>query len=169
MPGNRTEVNVDASAARRAMGDLQDSLPDAGKRSVKQLSVLAEGAMKEQAPEGAGRQAHLRETIRTSFQGGGMRALVRPHKKTQSGIPLVDILVDGASWDASNPPPLGPLREWTAAKWGDGSMSAAAKLRHHLVEEGMDPNPFVARSIEQWSDRVEEVAGRAVRDELGVD
>jgi hypothetical protein len=169
MSGNTVELDIDVDGATRALDRIQDSVPDAGRSAVRQLTVLAEGAMKREAPEGAGRQAHLRDTIRTEFDRGGLQGLVRPQKKVSDGIPLVEILVNGASWDPDSPPPLAPLQEWTAAKWGDGSVEAAAILRNHLVEEGMDPNPFVARSIRDWQDQVEDIAGRAVRDELGVD
>lgn len=167
MPGNEIELNVNADGAVRAMRQLQDDIPDAGERAVRQLSVLAEGAMKREAPEGAGRNRHTRDTIRTTFDRGGKKATVRPHKRTESGIPLVEILVNGADWSPDNPPPLAPLQEWTAAKWGDGSIAAAAQLRNHLVEEGTDPDPFVARSVRDWEDQVGQIAGDAVREEIG--
>lgn len=167
MPGNTYEVSVDASDTVTAMDRLRESIPDAGEEVVDQLAVLAESHMKREAPEGAGRVQHLRDTIRAEFNTDGMKAVVRPHKRTESGIPLVEILVDGADWDPDNPPPLAPLQEWTGAKWGDPSKSAAAKLRNHLVTEGMDPNPFVQRSIQSWNHQVGRVAGQAVASELG--
>lgn len=166
MPGNQVEVEVDIEDALHTVHKLRDAVPDAGEEAVDQLVILAEGAMKEQAPEGAGRQDHLRDTIRGVSSDDGLKATVRPHKRTRDGIPLVDIIVDGADWDKEQPPPLAPLQEWTGAKWGEPTIQAAAILRNHLVEEGTDPNPFVAESVEQWEGQVERVAGRAVAEEL---
>lgn len=164
-------MNVDVDEATSALQDIQGSLPDAGKRSVRQLTVLAEGAMKEEVPEGSGRDVHTRDTIETEFDRGGLRGTVRPTKKTNSGIPMADIITGDPSWTWDDPPPIPPLFDWVQAKWGATEVGAAFALQWHLVENGVEtfPNPFVDRSIRKWEDQVEAVAGRAVRDELGVD
>ena len=167
---NEIDINVDAAAAERAMSEeLPDAIDDGVQRAIRQLSVLAESAIKKHAPEGAGRDRHLRDTVDTRFSRGGLRANIGPRKRVgDENILLAAILADDPSWDADDPPPLGPLREWTAAKWGDGSVAAAARLQQSLVEDGMEsaPNPFVKEAYDEWKTQVEDIAGREVRDSL---
>lgn len=159
-------LDVDTDQAVAAIQEARESTKDAAEDMVRQLTVLAESEMKAEAPTGAGRGEQLRNSITTTFEGDA-KASVRPTKTTRSGIPLADIIVDGADWDASNPPPLAPLSHWTRAKWGDGSTSAAARLRHSLVRNGTDANPFVDRSLDGWTGQVEQVAGAEVAAALG--
>lgn len=169
MPGNRTEVDVDIDAAKDVIDQLPDATDEATTRSIRQLTVLAEGELKKQAPEGAGRDKHLRETVDTRFSRDGLRATVGPRKRVgDENILLAEILGDHPSWSWDDPPPLQPLRDWTGAKWGDDSIAAAARLRASLVEDGMDsaPNPFVEEAFDNWVVQVEDAVGRDVREAL---
>lgn len=163
MGTNSVRVEVDVEDVAASMERLADGLEDAGRDSVRQLSVLAESYIKQEAPEGA--TGDLRDSVDTRFRRNGLRANIGPRKRTEDGILLASILADDPTWSPDNPPPLGPLREWTAAKWGDGSLAAAARLRASLVEDGMEsaPNPFVDRAFELWRPQVEEI----VEDNVG--
>ena len=160
-----TELDVDITTAMELVDDTRDAVDDGARQVVEQLTVLAEGAMKAEAPEGGGRETHMRDTITTTFEDGGMTGRVRPTKTTASGIPLVDIVTgDPGPWAA--PPPLAPLADWTDAKFGDPE--AAFGLQQKIFQDGIDafPNPFVSRSINRWTGDVEDVAGDEVASAL---
>lgn len=175
MPDNSVAIDVDIDDAKDVVAQLPDATDEGTTRALRQLTVLAEGAIKKRAPEGAGRDRHLRDTVDTRFSRDGLRASVGPRKRVgDENILLASILADDPEWSVENlpggddPMPLAPLQAWTAAKWGDGSVAAAARLAHSLVEDGMEsaPNPFVEEAFDAWKGRVEDVAGREVRDSL---
>jgi len=170
MVENPVEVDVDVGGARRALDEVGDGIDDGTKQSIRQLTVLAESVIKREAPEGSGRDRHLRDTVDTRFKRGGLRATVGPRKRVgDENILLAAILADDPQWDPDNPPSLESLRAWTAAKWGDGSLAAAARLQASLVDDGMEsaPNEFIADAFEQWVRRVEDLTGREIRSEIG--
>lgn len=169
MPTNSLDVDVEIDDAQDVIDQIPDVTDRATTRAIRQLSILAEAAIKERAPEGAGTDTHLRDTVDTRFSRNGLKANIGPRKRVgDEDILLAEILGDHPSWDEDNPPPLGPLREWTEAKWGDGSVAAAARLRNSLVEDGMEsaPNPFVEEAFDAWKDQVEDVAGREISEAM---
>lgn len=160
------ELDVDVDAAIDSLAEAQEATDEAAERMVRQLTVLAEGAMKKEAPEGSGRDVHIRDTIQTTFERDGKRGRVRPTKTTRSGIPLVEIITgDPGPWSA--PPPIGPMAEYADAKFGDPSGGWA--LRWKIFQDGIDafPDPFVARSVDDWTGDVQQVAGDEVASALG--
>lgn len=175
MSGNPTEVTVDIDGAKDVIDQIPDATDEGTARAIRQLSVLAEGEIKKRAPEGAGRDVHMRDTVDTRFSRDGLRATIGPRKRVGSeDVLLAEILGDDPDWGpenlpgGSNPIPLWMLQDWTAAKWGDGTVAAAARLAHSLVDDGMDsaPNPFVEEAFDTWKRQVEDAAGDEVRDSL---
>lgn len=168
MPGNDASVDVDIEAALNALDDAPDAVREGGEDTVRQLAVLAEGAQKKEAPEGAGRDVHLRDRIDTRFSRGGLKANVGSRKRAQDGVLLATYVVEGTgpeSYDPENPPP--PMFDWAAAKLGDASLGWA--VAQSIAQDGHDtlPNRYVDRSMEAWEHQVEDVAGQQVRDALG--
>ena len=156
MTGNSVEVTVNVRDAQRSLDAMAEAIDDGATDAVKQLAVLAESHMKAEAPEGSGRDVHLRDTIRTDFDRAGKKAVVRPHKKTSNGIPLVEIVTGNPDWTWENPPPIGPLKDWADAKVGDEGF--AYYLQWKLVEQGSSfPDPFVDRSFQKWASQVEDI------------
>jgi hypothetical protein len=167
MAGNSASVDVDVESAVDALQDAPDAVRDGGEGAVRQLSVLAEGAQKKEAPEGAGRDAHLRDTIDTRFSRQGLKANVGARKRAQDGVLLATYVVEGTgpgSYDPENPPP--PLFDWAAAKLGDASLGWA--VAQSIANDGHDtlPNRYVDRSMNAWENQVEDVAGSQVREAL---
>lgn len=175
-----TAVNMDVNLkeAVRTLEAASDLTRDGAERAIKQLAVLAEGSMREEAPVGAGTDTHMRDTIRTDFSRNGLRAEVKPHKRTSEGWPLHHAIVgakDGPpTYDDEKPPvwvgsggrAQGPLAEWAEAKFGD--RSAAWALRESIYPEGQEtfPNLFINRSMRDWQGRTENVVGENVRSAL---
>jgi len=165
------ELEVRLSEALSDVAGLDDAVDKGASRSVRQLAILAEAAMKEEAPEGAGRDKHLRDTIDTRFRRGGKRADVGARKRVD-GTLLATYVVEGTDPGSYGPnfpedaPPIGPLMDWADAKFGDPD--AAWALRRSIFETGHRtlPNPYVDRSLDKWEDRVGELAGEAVRDAI---
>jgi len=163
------DLEVSVADAVQELRDGSDAVDQGAERAVRQLAVLAEGAMKDEAPEGAGRDQHLRDTVDTRFRRGGKRANIGARKRTNDGRLLAEIVVEGtdpSSYTLDDPPPVEPLMDWADAKLGDPD--AAWAIRRSIAQTGHEtlPNPFVARAFEDWSDQVEDVAGEAVRDAL---
>lgn len=168
MAKNRVSLGVDTGNARRVIDDAGDAIDDGAWSAVRQLAVLAEGAMKDEAPEGAGRDKHLRDTVDTRFMRQSLVANVGPRKRADDGVLLAKYIVEGTdpSSYTEEPPPIAPLMDWAAAKLGDSS--AAWALQQSIFEGGHDtlPNDFVNDSLDQWENQVEAVAGDQVRDAL---
>ena len=167
MPSNTVELNLDIDDALRQVEALPGAVDDGASDAVKQLTILAEGAMKKTAPEGAGRDEHLRDSIDTKFKRGGKSANVGARKRASDGTLLAIYVVEGTdptSYDSDNPPP--PLFDWAAAKLGDESLGWA--VAQSIADDGHEtlPNPFVDESLEIWEGQVGDVAGEQVRDAL---
>lgn len=164
------QIEIDADAAERAAAEWKRDVDTAGKRAVRALAVLAEGPMKAEAPEGAGlNPPHLRDSIDTKPSGLTKSKVVMPFKRTQEGWLLVRAIVGDPSaptYTDERPPP-GPLLEWARAKLDD--RDAGWAVRESIFQSGHKtlPNEFVERSIDEWENQVERVAGQAVRDALG--
>lgn len=163
------EITVDADAAERAARDWKDDVDDGAKRAVSAIATLAESHMKREAPEGAGFNApSLRDSVTTkppeSTRTKNKR--VYPTKRTREGWLLVRAIVGNPSTPTytDDKPPAGPLIDWARAKLGDPSAGWA--IREKIFQRGHAtfPNEFVDRSIEQWDNQVERVAGNAVRE-----
>lgn len=162
MTGGNVELDVDVEPALELLEQTRDATDEGARRMVRQLTVLAEGAMKREVPVGAGRQVHTRETITTRFENDGLTGIVWPTKETDSGIPLAEIITgDPGPWTA--PPPIGPLAEYADAKLG--SPAGGWGMRQNIFMEGIEafPDPFIERSVDRWAGDVQDVAG----DEVG--
>jgi hypothetical protein len=172
MPKNRLSLGMDLQDAIRDLEDTPDAIESGAKDAVRQLSVLAEGPMKREAPEGAGRDRHMRDTIDTKFRRRGLTANVGARKRTQDGDLLAEIIVEGTDASSYTPSPglvgfLGKqMEDWADAKLGDPQ--AAYPVAWDIVRTGHStlPDDFVDRSLDDWEDQVEDVAGEQVRDAL---
>lgn len=165
MPKNRVSLAMDLADAAEQVDDLPDAVDDGASDAVKQLAVLAEGAMKKEAPEGA--SGDLRDEVDTKFRRGGLTANVGSRKRADDGVLLATYVVEGTdpnSYDPDNPPP--PLFDWAAAKLGDSSLGWA--VSQSIAQDGHEtlPNDFVDRSLDTWRSQVEDVAGEQVRDAM---
>ena len=174
-------VDVDLDDAREAASAWERAVGEGGRDAVSQLSVLAEGAMKRNAPEGAGLpNVHLRNTIQALPEGRTLQKTIMPHKRTQEGWLLVRAIVGNPSVPryTTNAPPVwidreggdaqGPLAQWADAKLGD--QNAAWAVAQSIKDRGSQltfPNPFVRDSFRQWRSEVDSIAGDAVEDALG--
>lgn len=166
MTGGNVELDVDVQPALEMLKDAQDATDEGARRMVRQLTVLAEGAMKREVPVGSGRDVHTRETITTRFEDDGLTGVVWPTKKTDSGIPLAAIITgDPGPWSA--PPPIGPMAEYADAKFGDPS--GGWGLRQKIFMEGIEafPDPFIQRSVDKWRGDVQDVGGDEIAGALG--
>jgi len=177
MPENSLDVEVEIDAALRELREDRDALEDGAERALNQLTVLAEGAMKAEAPEGAGVSTHLRDTIRTTDKRG-LKKEVMPHKRTSDGWLLHRAIVGNPAtpryggakppvWPGSGGDAQGPLAEWARAKLGD--RNAAWAIRESIFQSGQAsfPNKFIGRSRREWEGQVERIAGRAIENALG--
>jgi hypothetical protein len=172
MGKNRLSLGLDLDDAIRQLDDAPGAVDSGAKDAVRQLSVLAEGPMKREAPEGAGRDRHMRDTIDTKFRRRGLTANVGARKRTEDGDLLAEIIVEGT--DASSYVPTDGLvgfvgkqmEDWADAKLGDPQ--AAYPIAYSIVRTGHStlPNDFVDRSLDDWEDSVEDIAGEQVRDAL---
>lgn len=175
------KVDVDLDDATRAADAWERAVGSGGKSAVSQLSVLAEGAMKQNAPEGAGiPNVHMRNTIQALPEGRTLQKTIMPHKRTQEGWLLVRAVVGNPSTPTytTEAPPVwidreggdaqGPLAQWADAKLGD--QNAAWAVANAIKERGTQltfPNPFVRDSFLQWRSEVDDIANSAVEDALG--
>ena len=164
---NRLSLAVDTAEAARRLHDADDAVEDGATDTVKQLTILAEAAMKDEAAEGAGRDQHLRDSVDTKFRNGGMVGNVGPRKRTEQGWLLASVVVQGtdpSSYDPENPPP--PMFDWAAAKLGDESLGWA--VAQSIAQDGHRtfPNPFVSRSLKTWRSQVGDVASDEIADAL---
>jgi hypothetical protein len=167
MAKNRLSLGMDLRDAIAQMEDAPDAVEDGASRAVKQLAVLAEGPMKKEAPEGTGRDKHLRDTIDTKFRRNGLTANVGARKRTSDGELLAAVIVEVT--DATSyltQPPYGPLVAWADAKLGEPGIGYY--LAEKIGREGHEtlPNDYVDRSLDDWEGQVGDVAGDAVRDAL---
>lgn len=140
---------------------------EGGQDAVDQITVLAEAAMKEEAPEGAGiPEVHMRDTIKPTMESRNPYSkVVKPHKMTEQGWPLHHVIIEGTTGSSySGPPPLPPLVQWAEAKLSGDPVQAAQNIRWAIAQEGHEtfPNPFIDRSIRQWQNRADEIAQEAV-------
>lgn len=171
MAKNRISLGLDIQTAIRQMEDLPNAVDDGAASAVRQLAVLAEGAMKAEAPEGAGRDRHMRDSVDTRFPQGrdGKVANVGARKRASDGVLLATYVVEGTdstSYDVS--PEMAAflghqMEDWAAAKVGDPS--AAYPIAWSIIRSGHAtlPNRFVDRSLAAWEDQVEDVAGEKVQ------
>lgn len=166
MVKNRVSVAIDADAARRKLTDLDDAVDEGATKAVQQLAVLAEGAMKKEAPEGTGRDQHLRDSVDTKFRRQRKTANVGARKRASDGTLLAIYVVEGtdaSSYEDGSHPPYGPLVEWAEAKLGDPGLGYY--IADRIGERGHRtlPNDFVDRSIDEWESQVEDVASDQVQ------
>jgi hypothetical protein len=165
------EIDVNAKNAQKTVEDWADATDDGAKRAVSAIAVLAESAMKAEAPEGAGfNNPSLRDSIKTkppeSTKTKNKRVV--PTKRTGEGWLLVRAIVGQPStptYTDKRPPP-GPLIDWARAKLGDPSAGWA--IRESIYQDGHEsfPDRFVDRSVAVWENEVEQVAGDAVKQAL---
>lgn len=171
MGKNRISLAIDAESGIAAFEDAEDAIDDGATDAVHQLAVLAEGAMKAEAPEGTSTPS-LRETIDTKFRRNGLTANVGARKKTQDGGLLAEVIVEGTDTGSYPNEPwmvrfLGKrLEDWADAKLGDESLGYA--VAWGIVRDGHEtlPNRFVDRSLDEWEGQVEDVAGQQVREAM---
>lgn len=175
------QVEIDAEAGQQAVEAWQDAMREGGKDAVSQLSVLAESAMKQHAPEGVGiPETHMRTTIQALPETRSVQKTVMPLKRTDEGWLLVRAIVGNPStptYTRKRPPvwidtpggdAQGPLAQWADAKLGD--QNAAWAIANKIQARGSQatfPNPFVRDSYRQWQTQVGQVATDAVEDALG--
>lgn len=167
MATNSVELELDLADAIRRFDALPEDIDDGAREAIRQLALLAEGETKKEAPEGAGQDVHMRDTVRTDFDRNGLQARIFASKRVGPGILLAG-LVTGAfdpSWDPDDPPPVPALMPWAAAKMGDPN--AAGAVSQKLVQEGMSENPFVDRARENFDQDVLPVAVRQISEALG--
>jgi len=169
MPSTEIEIDVDADAAEALVQSWEDAVEDGAMEAVGALAVLAENAMRREAPEGAGKNPpSLRDSIDTKPEGRSKNKRVQPFKRTSEGWLLVRAVVGQPStptYTDERPPP-GPILEWARAKLGDEQAGWA--VRESIYQDGHDrfPNEFVDRSMNEWENTVEDVANEAVKDAL---
>ena len=170
MAGNSLEIEVDADQAQCAV-DMWARIigEDAAPAAVRQLAVLAERYMKEEAPQGVGHpEANMSKTIAArETNDDPFQMVIKPRKLTDDGWPLHHAVIgepDGPPTYTNKRPPIDPLKAWAAAKLGDAS--AAWPIREKIFQEGQQsfPNPFIDRSIERWENDIQDVADDAVAD-----
>lgn len=167
---NSIRIELDDEQARDAIREWKDAMGEGGMDAVAALTILAEDAMRREAPEGAGFESpSLRDSIDTKPEGRALRKVVQPFKRTQSGWLLVRAIVGNPSTPTytDERPPVDPLMEWAEAKLGDPS--AAWPVRESIFQTGHAtfPNEFVDDSMDEWERTVEQVAGQAMREALG--
>lgn len=172
------DLDSDVKKAADNFRENIEAIEDAGAETIDQLATLAEGSMKQEAPEGVGLPSvHMRDTIRPEKSEGGMKATIRPHKRTREGWLLHHAVVGNPSVPeyGDEPPPVwsdgsgeaqGPLARWAGAKLGDPDI--AWRLQHSIQNDGHRtfPNKFIDRSVRDWRGRVEDIAESALEAEL---
>lgn len=180
MAANDVSLDMDLEPAIEAFERLEQSVQPSAARGVSQLAVLAEAAMKKNAPEGAGYDEHLRDTIDTETSRNGLRASVYPTKRTDEGWLLVNAIVGNPTtptyqesvpvWSGPDGDAAGPLARWAAAKLGDRNAAwPIAQSWKHGGGQKTFPNPFVRDAYRQWQGQVERTFGDAFFDAMGVE
>lgn len=161
-------IEFDDKQAQRAIDKWQEALGDGAADAVRQLVVLSERYMKDEAPEGAGiPNVNLQNTISSEQTSRDpFQVVVKPRKKTRDGWPLHHAIIEGASY-GSKRPPIDPLMQWASAKLGDPQ--AAWPIRESIFQDGQEsfPNPFVDRSVSRWEGRVQQISDDAVSSAFG--
>lgn len=166
MASDKISIDLDKNSAEKMAESWADESDTASKRAVQALTVLAEGPMKAEAPEGTGQNPpSLRDSIDTKPTGLSKSKVVMPFKRTNSGWLLVRAIVgkpSAPSYDDKRPP-VDPLIEWARQKLGDPGLGWY--LQDKIYREGHEtlPNRFVDRSMREWENEAEEVAGEAFR------
>lgn len=180
MSANDVEIQVDFDQAYRAIERLEKRVDPSARRMVSQLSVLAESYLKKNAPEGAGTNVHLRESVNTETDRQGKRATVYPTKRTNEGWLLVRAIVGNPStptyrenvpvWSGPDGNAAGPLARWAAAKLGN--RNAAWPIAQSWKGGGGQlsfPNPFVRDAFRQFEPEAEDLAAEAFFGGMGVE
>lgn len=180
MSANSVDIEIDMDQALGAIERLEKSVDPSTRRMVSQLSVLAEAYLKENAPEGAGTNTHLRESVDTETNRQGKQAKVYPHKRTSEGWLLVRAIVGNPSvptyddsvpvWSGPGGDAAGPLARWAAAKLGN--RNAAWPIAQSWKNGGGQksfPNPFVRDAFRQFQPEAEELAAEAFFSGMGVE
>jgi len=180
MSANDISIEIDFDQASRAFERLERNVDPSTRRMVSQLSVLAESFMKENAPEGAGTNTHLRESVNTETDRQGKRARTYPTKRTDEGWLLVRAIVGNPKtptydqsvpvWSDGDGNAQGPLARWAAAKLGNAN--AAWPIANSWKGGGGQlsfPNPFVRDAFRQFAPEAEELAAEAFFGSMGVD
>jgi len=171
---NEVEIEIQRNRALRDLEELKQDIDEAGKSVANQLAIIAEAAMKREAPEGAGIPDNpLKSTIGVFPPGKGAKIkIVKPTKRTRAGW----LLHHGIIGNPSTPtytderPPIPPLVEWAAAKRSGDPLTEAFKVANSILARGTQetyPNPFVYRSFKNWENSIESVARKAVNEEVG--
>lgn len=173
------DVSVEVDRAARALAAFADATPEGARRGVHELAILAEGAMKREAPSGAGvPDVPLQNTIAKEPKRPANEIRIMPHKRTTEGWLLAKAIVGSpntpqytdkrpAVWTDNSGRAQGRLAEWAAAKLGN--RSAAFAVANKIKQRGEHktfPNPFVARSVREWRDEVASVTNEEVADAL---
>lgn len=161
MTDGNVDLNVAMDDAVQRVQDTQNATEDAAEQMVEQLTVLAEGAMKDEAPTGGGRGVHMRDTVTTTFEDDGKTGRVWPTKETSDGDLLASI-VTGNPGPWTSKPPADPLLDWADAKLGDPGIGWY--LRDQIYQHGIQsfPDDFIDRSVDRWLGDVQDVAGAEV-------
>lgn len=175
MSTNDVEIRFDASSVQEDLRDIEDAFDAGGSRAVNQVALLAEGAMKKEAPEGAGIPDNpLENTIEVRPAGiGPKKKTVMPHKRTREGWLLHRAIVGNPSIPTytDERPPIPPLLEWVDAKNpipGVDPLTQAFMVANKILSRGTQktfPNPFIFRSVRQWESEVEKIAAEAIESE----
>lgn len=168
---NQISIEFDDAEAQRAIATWREVVGDGAEDAVRQLAMLAERFMKEEAPEGVGiPNVNLTTTIaseQVSSDPFGM--VIKPRKLTQDGWPLHHAIVGNPSTPTYDDvrPPIDPLMAWASAKLGDPQ--AAWPIRESIYQDGQDsfPNPFIDDSVERWQNRVQQISDDAVSSAFG--
>jgi len=166
MGDNQVSIEVDVEEAQAAVEAWREAIGDGAEGAVRQLAVLSEQHMKEEAPEGVGHpDVNLQNTIASEeVESDPPIMLIKPRKLTDDGWPLHHAIIGEPSVPqySDTKPPIDPLMAWAAAKLGDPQ--AAWPIRETIFQDGHKsfPNPFVDRSIESWNDQIQDVADDAV-------
>lgn len=163
MSNNEVNLDIDTKDAVRKLQDMQGAVEHGVEETLNQLVVAAEGPLKSEAPTGAGREPHMRDTIETEWRDEYAVA-VGPKKKASDGELLAAYVVGDPSY--SRPPPIGPLADWADAKLGDAS--AAYAIQKSIAENGQEsfPDPFVDRAINSWEGQVNRIASKTIAQAL---
>lgn len=176
MATNALGIEVMAADAAATLEQWEDAPEEGGKAAISQLSVLAESAMKDEAPEGSQFSTpSLRDSVEARPGGRTLKKTIKPWKRTSAGWLLARAIVGNPTTPTytNAPPPIAPILHWTSAKLipeEDQTIEQVAEnVRWSIFHEGHEtfPNRFVYRSKQRWDDQVEDVAGRAIENALG--
>jgi len=165
------DLNIEVDVPSRASSRWKQILGDGAEDAVDQLTTLAEGHMKAEAPEGVGiPNVNMATTIKSVTESRDpYRVSVAPRKKTEEGWPLHHAIIEGTSYDTA-PPPLDPTLAWARAKItpeaGSTMREAADAIRWNIFHTGHEtfPNEFVDDSLDKWESQADQIAQDAVDD-----